>query len=192
MFRLFVAIGAIAFSGFLSLESWPLQGLLMVSFWAAAAMQGAKLDQMLRRLALFLPFVLAIGLGVPATQADGGAWNWTLTIVGRSLVAFFAGIWLVQVLPFQELRDVLKRLGTPAVFLDSLAFMHRYAIVLWEELSRLQTARRARSSRLTWVRTWTTSAQLIGELLIRAWDRAEHVHRAMLARGGNQDFGGSS
>lgn len=190
MFRLFTAIAVISLSGCLSLEYWPAQCVMMVAMWSAAVICGANFGQMLRRLAVFLPFVLAIGVGVPVTQDSGGAWTWTLTIVCRSLVAFFAGLWLVHALPFQELRDVLRRLHTPAIFLDALAFMHRYAVVLWEELARLKTARSARTSRLSWIQTWTSSAQMIGELLIRAWDRAERVHRAMLSRGGDFSVGG--
>lgn len=184
MFRLILAIAVISLSGCLPLEYWPAQVLMMVLFWGAAVLQGARLDHMLRRLALFLPFVAAIGIGVPLTQEGGWAWMWSLTILCRSLVAFFGGLWLVHALPFAELLPVLRRLRVPDLFLASLSFMHRYLVVLWEELQRLKTARRARSSRLTWTRTWMTSAQLIGELLIRAWDRAERVHRAMLARGG--------
>ncbi len=184
MFRLLFAIIVIGFSGTLSGEYWPVHLLFMVLLWAAAVVCGARFGAMLQRLMLFLPFVFAISLGVPFTQDGGRAWEWSATIVCRSLVAFFAGIWLMHALPFVELQGVLRRLGIPEVFIASLAFMHRYVVVLWEELQRLKTARRARSGRSTLYRTWITSAQLIGELLIRAWDRAERVHRAMLARGG--------
>lgn len=188
MFRLFFAVAVISISGRLSLESWPAHALLMTILWAAAAACGARADLMFRRLALFLPFVLTIAIGVPATQSSGAAWTWTLTVVCRSLVAFFAGLWLVHALPFQELRGVLARLRVPAIFLESLAFMHRYSVVLWEELSRLKTARSARTGPSSRLQTWTTSAQMIGELLIRAWDRAERVHRAMLARSGGSSM----
>jgi len=184
MLRLLTAITVISLSGFLTWELWPVQVLMMTTFWAAALMHGARLDRMLRRLVVFLPFVLGVGLGVPVTQHGEWAWQWSLTILCRSMVAFFAGIWLIHVLPFPELLIALRRAGVPPVFIASLAFMHRYSVVLWEELARLKTARKARSSRLSWWRTWTTSASMIGELLIRAWDRAERVHRAMLARGG--------
>jgi cobalt/nickel transport system permease protein len=185
MFRLFFAIAVICLSGTLPGEYWPAQLLLIVMLWAAAVISGAQFGAMLQRLVLFLPFVVGISLGVPVTQDGRWPWEWSATILCRSLVAFFAGIWLVHALPFAELQGVLRRLRTPEVFIASLAFMHRYVIVLWEELQRLKTARRARSGRTTLFRTWITSAQLIGELLIRAWDRAERVHRAMLARGGH-------
>ncbi len=185
MLRLGFAISVIALSGTLTWEAWPVHGLLMILLWLSAVLCGAEFEPMLRRLLLFLPFVFAIGIGVPVTQDGEWAWTWSLTILSRSLVAFFAGLWLVHALPFQELPGVLRQAHLPETFIASLAFMHRYAVVLWEELQRLKTARAARSSRLSWWRQWTTSAQIIGELLIRAWDRADRVHRAMLARGGS-------
>lgn len=185
MFRLLTAIAVISLSGCLPLEYWPAHVLLMAVMWGAAVACGARFDAMLRRLAVFLPFVVAVSVGVPATQDGDWAWTWSLTILCRSLVAFFAGLWLVHALPFAELLEVLRRAHAPDVFVASLAFMHRYTVVLWEELERLKTARKARCGHLSWLRTWSTSAQLIGELLIRAWDRADRVHRAMLARGGH-------
>jgi cobalt/nickel transport system permease protein len=184
MLRLFTALAVISISGFLPLDAWPASVFLMAAMWAAAVICGARFEGMLRRLAIFLPFVVAIGLGVPATQSGQWPWTWSLTILCRAMVAFFASLWLVHALPFAELLVLLQRLRAPRVFVQSLAFMHRYSVVLWEELERLKTARRARSSGLSWRRTWMTSAQMIGELLLRAWDRAERVHRAMLARGG--------
>jgi hypothetical protein len=109
MGRLGFALAVISLSGSLSLECWPAHVLLMVILWAGALLRGANLSSMLGRLALFLPFVLAIGLGVPATQDGHWTWTWPLTIVCRSLVAFFAGLWLVQALPFQELLGVCRR-----------------------------------------------------------------------------------
>ncbi|MCH8829637.1 MAG: energy-coupling factor transporter transmembrane protein EcfT, partial [Planctomycetes bacterium] len=69
-------------------------------------------------------------------------------------------------------------------FVAMLSFMYRYFYVLWDELDKMRIARRARSfgdGRL-WFR-WTTSAQMIGMLLLRALDRADRVHGAMCARG---------
>ena len=56
--------------------------------------------------------------------------------------------------------------------------------VLWDELDKMRTARKARTFGAAglWHR-WKTSAQLIGMLLIRAMERAERVHGAMCSRG---------
>ena len=65
-----------------------------------------------------------------------------------------------------------------------LGFMYRYVFILWDELRRLRNARDARDfgGGSCW-RRWSTGAEMIGLLLLRAMERAERTHRAMLARG---------
>jgi cobalt/nickel transport system permease protein len=105
-------------------------------------------------------------------------------ILFRSTVAFLAVLWLVNVMPFDQLLVTLRRLWVPAILVAMLAFMYRYAFVLWDELDKMRTARRARTLGRAGIGfRWKTSAQLIGMLLIRAMDRAERVHGAMRARG---------
>jgi cobalt/nickel transport system permease protein len=61
--------------------------------------------------------------------------------------------------------------------------MHRYLFVLVDEGERM---RRARASR-TFVRRrghqWQTLATIVGQLFVRASERAERIYAAMCARG---------
>ncbi|HTN01728.1 MAG TPA: CbiQ family ECF transporter T component [Planctomycetaceae bacterium] len=87
-------------------------------------------------------------------------------------------------LPFPELLATLRRWHVPLVLVAMLGFMYRFLFILWDELDRMKQARAARTSRpVGWRVAWKTSAMMLGQLLLRAWDRAERVHRAMLARG---------
>ena len=63
-----------------------------------------------------------------------------------------------------------------------LFFVYRYLFVLIEEAAAMQQARDARSfGRKSYpLKVWGT---LVGQLLIRTFDRAERISRAMLARG---------
>ena len=87
-------------------------------------------------------------------------------------------------MPFDQLLVTLRRLWVPAIIVAMLSFMYRYIFVLWDELDKMRVARRARSfgGVSLWHR-WTSAAQLLGMLLIRAMERAERVHGAMCARG---------
>jgi cobalt/nickel transport system permease protein len=96
------------------------------------------------------------------------------------------GLWLINVMPFDQLLVTLRKLRVPAILVATLAFMYRYVYVLWDELDRMRTARRARSfGSGSLLMRWKTSAQLIGMLLVRSMARAERVHGAMCARGWN-------
>jgi cobalt/nickel transport system permease protein len=166
-------------------ESWPAQGLLLAFVFAGLSVAGVTTVYLSRRLALFLPMLLVFGLSVPITQINqGAAWSWMVGLWLRCTVAFLAGLWLIHVLPFPELLTTLIRWRCPILMVAMLAFMYRYIFILWEELARLRHAREARDfGRGSLKMRWTTNAQLIGLLLLRAMERAERAHQAMLARG---------
>lgn len=64
----------------------------------------------------------------------------------------------------------------PAVFTTQLLFVYRYLFVLIEEAAAMQQARDARSfGRKSYpLKVWGT---LVGQLLIRTFDRAERIRR---------------
>jgi len=86
--------------------------------------------------------------------------------------------------PFTELLlRVLQRLRVPWIFVTTLTLMHRYLFVLADEAERM---RRARASR-TFTRgrrwQWLALASVVGQLFVRASERAERIYNAMCARG---------
>lgn len=182
--KLCCALLVIVVSGLIPLEHWPAQGLLLVAVFMALSLAGVTLRYLARRLLLFLPALFVFGLSIPVASADGLAWNWAVSLWLRCTVSFLAGLWLIHVLPLHELLTVLRRWHCPVVLIAMIGFMYRYVFILWDELRRLRSARDARDfgGGSTW-REWSISAQLIGLLLLRAMERAERTHRAMLARG---------
>ncbi len=182
--KLAVTLLAILAAGLIPLERWPAQGLLLAVVFTGLSLAGVTMRYLARRLALFLPLLLVFGLSIPVASGDRLAWNWTISLWLRCTVSFLAGLWLIHVLPFRELLSVLRRWRCPVVFVAMLGFMYRYVFILWDELRRLRNARDAREfgGGSRW-RQWSTSAQMIGLLLLRAMERAERTHRAMLARG---------
>lgn len=182
--KLLMALAVILAAGLIPLENWPAHGLLIGTIYIGLSIAGVTTGYLLRRLALFLPLLLVFGLSAPAIRSDGAAWSWTISLWLRCTVSFLAGLWLIHVLPFPELLMTLRRWRCPAVLIAMLGFMYRYTFIMWDELHRLQNARAARDfgSGPRW-RTWTTNTQMIGLLLLRAMERAERTHRAMLARG---------
>ncbi len=183
--KLGLTLSVIVASSLIPLEHWPAHGVLLALTFAGLSLAGVTLTYLARRLALFLPMLLVFGLTVPMNQVDrSAAWAWTIALWMRCTVSFLAGLWLVHVLPFAELLSTLIRWRCPRLLVAMLAFMYRYIFILWEELARLRHARDARDfGRSTLLIRWTTNAQLIGLLLLRAMERAERTHHAMLARG---------
>lgn len=106
-----------------------------------------------------------------------------LTIVAKNSMAFLATLSLVNVTPFRKLLGGMRRLGMPAALVATLQFMYRYLHVLTEELDRMVKARRSRTFRRSGRLDWVLLTGLIGILFLRAFERGERVHAAMLARG---------
>ena len=118
----------------------------------------------------------------PETAAYGVATVAAAILVKDSL-AFLATVMLVQVTPFPTLLVGMRRLGMPLVLVATLRVMYRYLFVLTDELDRMVTARRARTFRRSGRLDWGLLTGLLGTLFLRAHERGERVHAAMLARG---------
>jgi cobalt/nickel transport system permease protein len=142
-------------------------------------------------LARWLGFLVLVGflalMVAPAhpRRADIGLPAVLLTILAKNSLAFLAMLVLVNVTPFRKLLAAMRRLGMPLVLVATLQFMYRYLHVLADELDRMVKARRSRTFRRSGQLDWGLLTNLIGVLFIRAFERGERVHGAMLARGWN-------
>jgi len=181
--KLLLTLGVAVLGMLVPVRFWPVHGLLAMLVFVGHTLAQIPMRYLLRRLALFLPVVILFSLSIPISQGLQAGWEKMAAILFRSTLAFLAILWLISVMPFEQLLVTLRRFGVPAVFVAMLSFMYRYSFVVWDELSKMQTARRARSFRGGLLFRWRESIQLIGLLLIRAMGRAERVHGAMCARG---------
>jgi cobalt/nickel transport system permease protein len=151
-------------------------GLLVLTMWLSRL----PLVFFFRRLLLLSPFVLGVVL-VNAWQPAGRA-NW-LAVAVKSGLCLLTVILVSNTTPFSQILRVLKSIRVPALLITTMALMHRYLFVLMDESERM---RRARASR-TFTRgrrfSWRTLATVVGQLFIRASERAERIYDAMCARG---------
>jgi len=135
---------------------------------------------LVRRMACvwLLSGLMALGLA--------GTSGWPLR-VGNLLLKSTLSVWTLSILthctPLPELVAALRRLGLPRVWADSIAFWGRYYAVLADEWRTLQLARRSRTLSRDRRLRFRALANGLGVLFIRAYERAEQVHQAMLARG---------
>ncbi len=145
----------------------------------------------LRKLVLAAPFAAMVGLFNPlldrAPMLVAGAleisagWISFASILLRFALTVGAALVLVAGTGVHALAAALGQLGVPQVFTAQLLFLYRYAFVLGGEAARLTTARALRAcGRPTRLAEYGV---LAGQLLLRSFDRAQRVHRAMIARG---------
>jgi cobalt/nickel transport system permease protein len=145
-----------------------------------AGLSGLPLFFLFRRLLVLSPFVLGVVLVNAFQPAGRDRW---LAVAVKSVLCLLAVILVSNTTPFSQILRVLKSIRVPALLITTLALMHRYLFVLMDESERM---RRARASR-TFTRGrrfhWNTLATVVGQLFIRASERAERIYDAMCARG---------
>jgi energy-coupling factor transporter transmembrane protein EcfT len=198
--KLLAAVGLILAIGFTPPEFLPLAAGVRVSVIhvVAAALillgvrrAGIPWRYFMTRLAGFGVVLLLVSLSIPLAQGFRGGWDLFSGVVIKGLLSFATILVLVNTAPFERLLWSMRRLGMPGLLVAAIAAMYRYVFVLLDELERMRRARSARTfvpARALSAAELRNGATLIGMLLIRASDRAQRVHAAMLARGFDGDF----
>ena len=186
-----------------SLSSTMLLAVAAVMITGLALISGMGLGQLLRRIALVLPFtgvmlvllpfmvpgeaLLTINLGPLTLNATDQGISRAALLSLRVLGAVLAVNVLTATTPFSELMQALRALRIPDVFVQVLEFTVRYIFVLSDEVKRMKLARRSRcfqsGGSLFHLDTFRTLGSLVGVLFARSWDRGERIYSAMLARG---------
>lgn len=147
---------------------------------AGAALSRVPLRFLLKRLLLLSPFVLGVAVA-QAFRPEAGA-NWK-GVALRSGLCLATIILVSNTTPMSAMLQVLRRIHVPGLLITTIALMHRYLFVLAEEAERMRRARLSRTFSRNRRRSWISMATVIGQLFVRASERAERIFDAMCARG---------
>jgi cobalt/nickel transport system permease protein len=135
---------------------------------------------LLKRLALLSPFVLGVALVNALQPAARASW---LLVLTRSALCLATVVLVSNTTSFSEILRVLRRARVPSLLITTMALMHRYLFVLADETERMQRARASRTFARGPRARWQTLATVVGQLFVRASERAERIYAAMCARG---------
>ncbi len=95
-----------------------------------------------------------------------------------------AMIALLATIPVSTLGHAMNQLYFPEKLIHLFLFTYRYIHVIFQEYHRLINAMKIRGFiPQTNLHTYRSYAYLVGMLLVKSYDRAERVHKAMLCRG---------
>jgi cobalt/nickel transport system permease protein len=159
---------------------------------ALAALGDVPARPLLVRLALASPFALGVAAFEPLLHREpvaswGGlavsaGWLAFATILAKFALSLGAALLLVATTGFDDACVALRRLGAPRALVVQVLFTWRYLFVLGEEAARTVRAHALRAPAGNRP-TLGEGGQLLGHLVLRALDRAERIHAAMLCRG---------
>ena len=184
--------------GVASFGRYDLSALLPFALFPAVliTLSDTPVRYILKRLLAALPFVLFVGILNPVLDRApvlllgglplAGGWVSFASILLRFALTVGAALALMATTRFEDLCLALERLGLPRVFTLQLAFLYRYAFVLFAEGQRMLRAFRLRANGRKV--TLGIFASMAAQLLLRTWDRAQRIQRAMLARGFTGQF----
>lgn len=133
-----------------------------------------------KRLLALMPFVL--GVAVVNAWRSPGSTIW-LGVAVKSVLCLTTVILVSNTTPFGKILRVLESVYVPRLLITTIALMHRYLFVLAEEAGRMRRARQSRTFAVGRRAEWRSLATVVGQLFVRASERAERIYDAMCARG---------
>jgi len=144
---------------------------------------------------LVLPVAAGIALFAPLSQVTGElslesvaeayqtGWVLSWSIVSKAWLSACAVILLAATTPPPLLFKGLGAMHVPSVFITMLTFLYRYAEVLRGQLSSMRRAIASRGPSVHGTRLVRLYGNLAGAMFVRAYERGERIHAAMLSRG---------
>ncbi|MFC1906985.1 cobalt ECF transporter T component CbiQ [Chloroflexota bacterium] len=106
-----------------------------------------------------------------------------LLIMSRVIGGVSLIIFLSMSTPANKLLLAAAWFRVPKIFIELTLLVYRYIFVLLEEIMTIRDAQRVRLGYYNWRRSMKSLGILGGSLILRAYDRAERVFEAMVARG---------
>ncbi len=151
----------------------------------------------LKHILVISPFVLVLALSCPLydktpltvafgplTWQTSTGWMRCFSILAKFIVTMLALIALVSTTRFNDLLAGLQRLGLPKLLTIQLGFLYRYIFILIDRAHHILRARAGRHLKNLGAKTeLKTAAAMVGSLLVRSLDTAEHINIAMQSRG---------
>jgi cobalt/nickel transport system permease protein len=188
--------------------AWPVYILLFALVSGVVILSELGVAYVLKRALIALPFALAAlpvlfsAAGTPLLHLHLGPLSLTPTregitrfasIVVKSWLSMQMAIVLVSITSFPALLATLRVLKVPRLLVAIVGLMWRYLFVLVDEALRLLRARESRSAyppestgrRVGGSLVWRArvAGGMVGNLFLRAFDRADRIYAAMLSRG---------
>lgn len=183
----------IAFSFVDQLKLLPLIFLIALAYLSAARLPVRHVIKVIKYPALLL-LLVAVLLTVSAGGGTICTW-WRIkifaqgvrlgsVIVMRSLSQFLLALVIFETTPFPYTIKALYLLHLPEKLVAIAFFSLRFIYVYLEQMRKMRIAVKLRgaSDLMRW-RTFAVGAGVIGSLLIRSFEQAEHINRAMVLRG---------
>lgn len=105
----------------------------------------------------------------------------------KGCLTITAGVIFICTVDIEDLARALRKIHVPKIITSQIVFMYRYIFVLIESVYQVNNAYMLRAPNHKGVnfKVW---GSLLGNLLIRSFDRADRIYNAMRIRGFNGEY----
>jgi len=169
-------------------------GLLFILLLAITVIARVPVRWMLSRSLIVLPIALGIAIFAPLNKVtsfslEGIAQEYTdnywmiWAIASKSWMSAYTMLLLSATTPIPRLFEGLRALRMPTIFITLLTFLYRFTDIFALQLHTMRQAVASRAPELKGWRLIRLYGNLAGNLFIRAYERGERIHAAMLSRG---------
>jgi cobalt/nickel transport system permease protein len=146
------------------------------------ALSKIPLAYILKRSFVIMPFALMVAIFAPFCNQNGTVAAGNILI--KAYLSIVCLILLTASTNFSSLLKAFEALKFPRLITMVISFMYRYVFVVQDELMKIRQAKESRSVARPSVRSQVSaSANMVGILFIRTYERAEAIYLAMCARG---------
>lgn len=174
---------------------------IAIALFCLAALIAVGIPPKLLALRLTMPLVMAAVVLITQIFFYGTTPLFTIPFWGFHLVGYEEGLargflimsrviggvslilFLSMSTPANKLLLAATWFRVPKIFVELALLVYRYIFVLLEEIVTIKDAQRVRLGYRNWQQSIRSVGTLGGSLVLRAYDRAERVFEAMIARG---------
>ena len=96
-------------------------------------------------------------------------------------MSWIAAVFLTT--PFNTLLKALKWFRIPEVLLESIAMGYRYMSLVMNEFNKMKNSARIRGGFQNYRQALQSTARILAQVVLRAYDRAMRIQEAMISRG---------
>jgi cobalt/nickel transport system ATP-binding protein len=96
-------------------------------------------------------------------------------------MSWMAAVFLTT--PFAKVLDALKWFKIPLVLINVIATAYRYAFLLFDEFFKMRDAARSKGGFRNYRIALHSTAMILTQVILRAYDRANRIQESMTARG---------
>jgi cobalt/nickel transport system permease protein len=135
-------------------------------------------------IALFAPFSLIDGWSFASIGiAYRTGWPLIFDILFKAYASAYLVVIVMQSMSVERLIRALAGLKVPHIFIMLFTFLYRFTELFREQIKIMRDAARSRAPYLHGWRLLLFYGRMSGNLFVRAYERGEQIHAAMLARG---------